>query len=74
MQEENPQYIILRVPILYGNVESISESAVNVLLRTAQVHMEITITDLQNTSQKHSLDNWAIRYPTNGSFALTKFQ
>ncbi|KAK7417714.1 hypothetical protein QQX98_004370 [Neonectria punicea] len=48
--------VALRVPILYGDAETPSESAVNVLMdsvREAQEGVKVTI------------DHWALRYPTN---------
>ncbi len=43
---------VLRVPILYGSVESLEECPVTVIAKNLQ----------SNTPQK--MDNWAIRYPT----------
>lgn len=48
----NPQSIILRVPVLYGPIESLEESAVTTIFSTV----------LQKSTSKN--DHWAIRYPT----------
>jgi len=48
--------VVLRVPVLYGEVEENKESAVNVLLDT-----------VWNVGKKHKvdMDHWSVRYPTN---------
>jgi S-adenosylmethionine synthetase len=43
---------VLRVPILYGPVESLAESAVTVIAR------------LLENDEEHKVDHWAVRYPT----------
>jgi dTDP-4-dehydrorhamnose reductase len=48
----SPRNVILRVPILYGKVETLDESGVTLLL-----------CDLQ-TPRPKKIDHWAIRYPT----------
>lgn len=47
--------VVLRVPVLYGEVEENKESAVNVLLDT-----------VWNVGKKHKIemDHWSVRYPT----------
>ncbi|AIY67013.1 dTDP-4-dehydrorhamnose reductase family protein [Pseudoalteromonas piratica] len=45
-------HTVIRVPVLYGDVETLSESAITTI--TEQVHT--------NPISKH--DNWAVRYPT----------
>lgn len=47
--------VVLRVPVLYGEVEENKESAVNVLMDV-----------VWNKGQKESveMDHWSIRYPT----------
>lgn len=54
---------ILRVPILYGDVESLQESSVTTVL--AQV-MKLARPDCQVFSKSYPLilDDWAVRYPT----------
>ncbi|RHZ61270.1 hypothetical protein Glove_349g103 [Diversispora epigaea] len=54
VQKANPQAIILRVPILYGEVEYPGESAVNILLES-----------VKNSTKQVEMDHYAIRYPTN---------
>lgn len=50
--------VVLRVPVLYGQAEKNSESAVNVLMdAVAKCH--------NNKEANVSMDHWAIRYPTN---------
>ena len=49
--------IVLRVPLLYGNVEKNPESAVNVLLDS--------LDKAQEKDTKVPMDDWAQRYPTN---------
>jgi len=44
--------IILRIPILYGEVETLDESAITILMH-----------DLQPKDSK-KIDHWAVRYPT----------
>lgn len=44
---------MLRVPILFGEVESLEESAVTILFQ-----------NLQDTSKEHVLSHYEIRYPT----------
>lgn len=50
--KENPQSIILRVPVLYGPIENLEESAVTTIFSTV----------LKKSPLKN--DHWAIRYPT----------
>lgn len=45
-------YLILRIPVLFGQIEKLSESAVTSIAKV-----------LQNP-QPQSIDNWAVRYPT----------
>ncbi|WP_394201447.1 dTDP-4-dehydrorhamnose reductase family protein [Shewanella waksmanii] len=52
VQAVSDDFVILRLPILYGQVERIDESAVLVLLQ----HL--------NAEQTQSIDNWAVRSPT----------
>ncbi|QLE84117.1 SDR family oxidoreductase [Shewanella sp. Scap07] len=52
VQTVSDDFAILRLPILYGQVERVDESAVLVLLN-----------QLNHLSQQH-IDNWAIRSPT----------
>ncbi len=52
LRETGCDYRILRVPILYGNVESPEESAVTSLL------------DIAKASEPKNVDHWATRYPT----------
>ncbi|KAI1455237.1 NAD(P)-binding protein [Annulohypoxylon moriforme] len=49
--------VVLRVPVLYGDAELPSESAVNVLLDT--------VWKAQEPATKIKMDHWALRYPTN---------
>lgn len=49
--------IVLRVPVLYGDAETPSESAVNVLMDT--------VWKAQEEGFKTKMDHWALRYPTN---------
>ncbi|KAI1816698.1 hypothetical protein GGS20DRAFT_172798 [Poronia punctata] len=56
------QGVVLRVPVLYGDAEVPSESAVNVLMDTvwkAQAQAQ------EEGAKKISMDHWALRYPTN---------
>ena len=54
------RHVILRVPILYGKVETLGESAVTILLRELQAQDSKTV------------DHWAVRYPTHvGDVAQT---
>lgn len=46
------QHIVLRVPILYGEVETLEESPVTTLLNEVL------------NPEPHAVDHWAIRYPT----------
>ncbi|KAH8664272.1 hypothetical protein BX600DRAFT_296568 [Xylariales sp. PMI_506] len=48
--------IVLRVPVLYGDAEMPSESAVNVLMDVVWKAQE---------GAKIKMDHWALRYPTN---------
>ncbi|KAI1414379.1 NAD(P)-binding protein [Hypoxylon sp. FL1857] len=50
--------VVLRVPVLYGDAELPSESAVNVLMET--------VWKAQEPGAKIKMDHWALRYPTNG--------
>ncbi|KAJ8098194.1 hypothetical protein POJ06DRAFT_146635 [Lipomyces tetrasporus] len=54
--KHNKKSLIFRVPVLYGEVEKMSESAINILV-------EITLNANQATEVE--MDNWQIRYPTN---------
>ncbi len=54
VQAHAPGASILRVPILYGPVETLAESAVTAPLQTVLAHPE----------QSCVLDDWAVRYPT----------
>jgi hypothetical protein len=49
--------VVLRVPVLYGEAESPSESAVNVLMDA--------VWKAQDRNAGIKMDHWAIRYPTN---------
>jgi S-adenosylmethionine synthetase len=49
--------VVLRVPVLYGQAESPSESAVNVLMDAVWKAQEKDVTV--------NMDHWALRYPTN---------
>ncbi|KAI1480246.1 NAD(P)-binding protein [Daldinia eschscholtzii] len=49
--------VVLRVPVLYGDAEVPSESAVNVLMDT--------VWKAQEPGTKIKMDHWALRYPTN---------
>jgi S-adenosylmethionine synthetase len=49
--------VVLRVPVLYGEAESPSESAVNVLMNS--------VWKAQEKEAGVKMDHWAIRYPTN---------
>ncbi|CEI38835.1 hypothetical protein FVEN_g4637 [Fusarium venenatum] len=49
--------VVLRVPVLYGNAETPSESAVNVLMDA--------LWKAQTQGAQINMDHWAIRYPTN---------
>ncbi|KAI1084166.1 NAD(P)-binding protein [Whalleya microplaca] len=49
--------VVLRVPVLYGDAEMPTESAVNVLLET--------VWKAQEPGAKIKMDHWALRYPTN---------
>eukprot|EP01133_Synstelium_polycarpum_P007891 gene7891-9263_t len=50
--KSNPTNIILRVPVLYGQVETLKESAVTV------------VADQIKSNPKAEIDDWQIRYPT----------
>ncbi|KAH9904688.1 hypothetical protein F4778DRAFT_779874 [Xylariomycetidae sp. FL2044] len=50
--------VVLRVPVLYGDAEMPSESAVNVLMDTVWKAQE-------EGTKKIKMDHWALRYPTN---------
>ncbi|KAI9307543.1 RmlD-like substrate binding domain-containing protein [Cunninghamella echinulata] len=54
IKKVNDDAIILRVPILYGQVEYNGESAVNILIDV-----------VKNNAKKAEMDNVCIRYPTN---------
>ncbi|KAK9366261.1 hypothetical protein V1509DRAFT_630243 [Lipomyces kononenkoae] len=54
----NGKSLILRIPVLYGEAENMSESAINILV-------EITMN--VNREAEVNMDNWQIRYPTNTS-------
>ncbi|KAI5867243.1 NAD(P)-binding protein [Durotheca rogersii] len=49
--------VVLRVPVLYGDAEMPTESAVNVLMES--------VWKVQEPGTKISMDHWALRYPTN---------
>lgn len=49
--------VVLRVPVLYGQAENASESAVNVLMDA--------VWKAQGKDAIVSMDHWALRYPTN---------
>lgn len=49
--------VVLRVPVLYGEAQSPSESAVNVLMDS--------VWKAQEKGASVKMDHWAIRYPTN---------
>jgi dTDP-4-dehydrorhamnose reductase len=49
--------VVLRVPVLYGEAENPSESAVNVLMDA--------VWKAQEKDAAIKMDHWAIRYPTN---------
>lgn len=53
--------VVLRVPVLYGDAEMPSESAVNVLLDSVWKAQEVT----EESGEKIKMDHWALRYPTN---------
>ncbi|KAK9328007.1 hypothetical protein V1520DRAFT_347280 [Lipomyces starkeyi] len=54
--KHNKKSLIFRVPVLYGEVEKTSESAINAL---------VDITLNVNRETEVEIDNWQIRYPTN---------
>ncbi|RIA88592.1 hypothetical protein C1645_799693 [Glomus cerebriforme] len=54
IQKVNPDTIILRVPILYGEAEFPGESAVNILVDI-----------VKDSSKRTDINNISIRYPTN---------
>ncbi|KAL8286797.1 hypothetical protein RQP46_004325 [Phenoliferia psychrophenolica] len=56
IQLHNARGTVLRVPVLYGEVERNDESAINILL---------DITRQAAKGEKKKMDHWAIRYPTN---------
>ncbi|KAI0150211.1 RmlD-like substrate binding domain-containing protein [Xylariaceae sp. FL1272] len=49
--------VVLRVPVLYGDAEVPSESAVNVLMDS--------VWKAQESGAKIKMDHWGLRYPTN---------
>lgn len=49
--------VVLRVPVLYGEVEKPGESAVNVLMES--------VWKVQEKGASVKMDHWALRYPTN---------
>lgn len=49
--------VVLRVPVLYGHVETNAESAVNVLVDA--------VWKAQEKDAHVSMDDWSLRYPTN---------
>lgn len=55
MREHNERSVVVRVPVLYGKVESNKESAVNVLIEAVK--------ESQNTPKK--MEHYAKRFPTN---------
>jgi dTDP-4-dehydrorhamnose reductase len=50
--QASEQHVVLRVPILYGEVETLEESPITTLLN-----------ELLNPTP-HAVDHWAVRYPT----------
>lgn len=52
IQESSPAHAIIRVPVLYGEVEDLAESAVTIIAKNLK------------TNPNGSQDNWAVRYPT----------
>ncbi|KAK9388482.1 hypothetical protein V1515DRAFT_597003 [Lipomyces mesembrius] len=54
--KHNKKSLIFRLPVLYGEVEKTSESAINAL---------VDITLNVNHETEVEMDNWQIRYPTN---------
>ncbi|CAB4423959.1 unnamed protein product [Rhizophagus irregularis] len=54
IQKINPDSIILRIPLLYGEAESPAESAANIL-----------IDSVKDSSKKTEINNISKRYPTN---------
>ncbi|ORY71085.1 uncharacterized protein BCR38DRAFT_415902 [Pseudomassariella vexata] len=49
--------VVMRVPVLYGDAEVPSESAVNILMES--------VWKAQEEGAKIKMDHWALRYPTN---------
>lgn len=49
--------VVIRVPVLYGKAEESSESAINILMDVLRKS--------QNMGANISMDDWALRYPTN---------
>ncbi|KAK9476864.1 hypothetical protein V1514DRAFT_335610 [Lipomyces japonicus] len=54
--QANKKTIVLRVPVLYGPVETSNESSINQLV-------DITLNEAQKDDV--GMDNWQVRYPTN---------
>lgn len=50
--------VVLRVPVLYGQVEGNWESAVNCL-------MDVVVGAGKGEGKRVKMDHWALRYPTN---------
>jgi S-adenosylmethionine synthetase len=55
IREGGGRSVVLRVPVLYGDVEENSESAVNVLLDVVW----------NKAGKRTEMDAWSVRYPTN---------
>ncbi|RKF53232.1 Methionine adenosyltransferase 2 subunit beta [Erysiphe neolycopersici] len=55
--KKNGLCVILRVPVMYGEVTTPDESAVNVLLKN--------LLEAREADKQVVMDHWAIRYPTN---------
>ncbi|TRX89545.1 hypothetical protein FHL15_009589 [Xylaria flabelliformis] len=57
-QESKPGLgVVLRVPVLYGDAEMPSESAINILMDS--------VWKAQESDVQIKMDHWSIRYPTN---------
>ncbi|KAL8820437.1 MAG: hypothetical protein Q9223_001354, partial [Gallowayella weberi] len=55
--------IVLRIPVLYGHVETNAESAVNVLVDA--VWKASSSSSQEKHGAKIEMDDWSLRYPTN---------
>lgn len=63
-QKASKNHVILRVPLLYGEVENLDENAVTILLKI-----------IQDKNKRVKMDNTQVRYPTYvGDVAETCFQ